>query len=246
MTVDAETGRQLKLGLLIPSANTMLERDAQAVLPPGVTAHFARMKLTRDEPEQLAALIDHAPAAAELLHDAGVDAIAFACTTGSLTGGLGYDGTIIERLTTAAAVPVTTTATAVIDALRAVQARSVALVTPYEPWLNDQVVTFLEGSGFEVCGRLGFGLPDPADIAAVAPSRIVDAVRAVDTDAADAVLISCTAFHGLEAVRRIGTALGKPVLSSNQVTLWKLAQLLGMPSVFATARDADLFRLDAR
>ena len=217
-----------KLGLLIPSANTMLERDAQAHLPPGVTAHFSRMWLTVDNVEQLAALFNLAPAAAELLAHAHVDAIAFGCTTGSLDGGLGYDRRIIEAVEEVTGIPTTTTATAVVDSLAAAGARTVALVSPYEPWLNDKVVHFLRESGFDVEGVFGFGLPDPADIAAVTPEQIVDAVRLVDTDRADAVLISCTTFRGLDAVALLGDTLGKPVLSSNQVTFRKLLDMVGV------------------
>lgn len=222
---------RVRLGVLVPSSNTMVERDAQAHLPPAVSAHFARMKITRDDPDQLAALADLAPPAAELLADAGVAAIAFACTTGSIHGGASVERDVIDRIEVVAAVPATTTATAVLDALVALDADRVALVSPYEPWLNDEVVEFLGRGGVAVDGVHGFGLPDPRDIAAVPPADIAAAVRTVDSDRVDAIVISCTAFAGVDAARLVRRELGKPVVAANQATFWKLGQLAGLPDI---------------
>jgi maleate isomerase len=224
-----------RVGLLVPSSNTIIERDAR-VLPQEVSAHVARMKITRDDDDQLAALIDLAPAAADLLADAAVEAIAFACTSGSLHGGPGYDDEIVRRIRAATGIPTTTTATAVVDALRAEGATRVALVSPYEGWLNELVTAFLEGHGISVGRVVGFGLPDPLDSAALAPERIAEAVRSVDSSDVGAVVVSCTAFQGLEAARLVAGELGKPVVTSNQATLWKLLDM----TVGAAGRPSEL------
>jgi maleate isomerase len=215
-----------RIGVLVPSSNVVLERDAALLLPAGVSAHFARMKITRDDDQQLAALFDLAPAAADLLADAGVQAVAFGCTTGSLGGGLGYDQRIIERVTGVTGLPTTTTASALVEGLRVEGAVRLGVISPYEDWLNAKVVGFLCASGFEVRAVHGFGLPDPLDIAEVTPEQIANAVPAVDSDAVDAVVLACTAMRGVEAVALIGEALGKPVLTSNQVTYWKLLDMV--------------------
>jgi maleate isomerase len=222
---------RVRLGVLVPSSNTIVERDAQTHLPPTVSAHFARIKITRDDPDQLAALADLAPPAAELLADARVAAIGFACTTGSIHGGPSREREIIDRIEAAAAVPATTTATAVLDALVALDAGRVALVSPYERWLTEEVVEFLAAGGVAVDGVHGFGLPDPLDIAAVPPADIAAAVRTADSDRAEAIVISCTAFAGVEAARLVRPELGKPVVAANQATFWKLGQLAGLPDV---------------
>ena len=216
-----------RLGVMIPSGNAVFERDARMVLPQTITAHFARMKLTRDEPDQLSGLIDHVPGAAGDLGDAGVDAIAFACTTGSLDGGLGYDRRIAEIIERESGVRATTTSTAVVEAFRALDARRLTIVSPYEPWLNEKVRSFLVDSGFEVAGVEGFSLPEPRGIEAVTPGQIAAAVRALDEDEVDAHFISCTDFRGVEAASLLGDELGKPVVSSNQATLWRLLAMVG-------------------
>ncbi|MFI6823874.1 aspartate/glutamate racemase family protein [Micromonospora sp. NPDC050187] len=223
-----------RLGFLVPSVNTVIERDLRLSLPATVSAHVARMSIIRDTPEQLAALADSVPGAATLLSHAAVDSIVFACTSGSLYHGLGYDGEITERITAAAGVPASTTSTAVVAALRSLGLSRVVLVTPYEPWLDELVGAFLGAHGIEVTATAGPALPDPLDTASVPPEEIAAAV--VDPGAADGIVISCTAFRGLEAARILRERFGLPVVSSNEATCWEGLRLAG--------RAPDTFPLD--
>jgi maleate isomerase len=208
-----------RLGLLVPSVNAIIERDLRLSLPEPVSAHVARMPITRDTPEQLAALAASVPGAAGLLAHAAVDSIVFACTSGSLYHGLGYDTEITERITEVAGVPASTTSTAVVAALRSLDLTRVLLLTPYEPWLDELVVGFLGAHGIEVTGTAGPALPDPLDTASVAPAAIADAVT--DLGRAEGVFISCTAFRGLEAAGILRDRFGVPVVSSNEATVWE-------------------------
>ena len=217
-----------RLGFLVPSANAVVERDAHLAFPGGVSAHFGRLKQTEDTPEQIRGLVDHVPEVASDVADAGVDVIGFACTTGSLDGGLGYDRRISEVITKATGIQATTTSTAVVAALRALGIRRPIIVSPYEDWLNAKVVHFLEASGFEVAGVFGFGRPKQRDLEAITPDQIVEAVRALNRDDADGCLLSCTGFRGFEAVEATENAIGKPVVNSNQATFW---QMLGMAGI---------------
>ncbi len=230
-----------RLGVLVPSTNNMLERDAHAILPVSVTAHFSRMKYDRDEADPLAALSHHAQTAAELIADAHMDAIAFGCTTGSLLGGLGYDRTIIAMIERVTGTPATTTASAMVEALQATGARRITLVTPYTHALNQKVIRFLESSGIEVENQFGFGIPDPDGIFVIPPEQIVDAVTRTDTSRADAIFLSCTAMRGIDAIGLLRGRVDKPVLSSNQATYWKLARMIGKPKLFQGNTYSHLF-----
>ncbi|MFF5260544.1 aspartate/glutamate racemase family protein [Actinomadura viridis] len=218
-----------RLGFLIPSVNAVLERDSRLALPASVSAHLGRMPMTRDEPEQLAALADAVPEVTGLLHHAGCDAVVFACTTGSLYEGPGYDTEITRRITAVTGRPASTTSTAAVAALRSLDLRRVVLVSPYEPWLDERVVTFLAAHGIEVTATAGPGLPDPRDSDSVAPAEIAAAAAEVAGDA-DGVFISCTAFRGLEAAGILRRSLGLPVVSSNEATFWEALRLVGRAS----------------
>jgi maleate isomerase len=219
-----------KVGALVPSSNSVFERDAMLTLPTGISLHTARMKLTHDDEEQLRGLLDHVPTAAADVVDAGVAAIAFACTTGSLAGGLGYDKRICELIEATADVPATTASTAVVEALTALEVERLVLVSPYEPWLNARVVEFLEGSGFSVAAMHGFSLTEGDAQEAVSPEQIAAVVRSLDADDVDGALISCTNFRGIEATHVLATQLDKPVVSSNGATLWRLLTLAQLPA----------------
>ena len=60
------------------------------------------------------------------------------------------------------------------------------------------------------------------------PGQIYRMIRAVDRPDADAVFISCTDFRGVETIRALEQDLGKPVFTSNQVTLWAMLRLAGV------------------
>ncbi|MFC7550251.1 hypothetical protein [Plantactinospora sp. GCM10030261] len=214
-----------RLGFLVPSANSVLEWDSRLALPPPVSAHFARIAMTRDEPDQLVALAEAAPGTAELLRHAGCTAVGFACTTGSLYRGLGYDAAISARVTEATGLPCATTATAAVDALRSLGLARVLLVSPYEPWLDALVVDFLAAHGIEVTGTLGPSLPDPRDTARATPAQIAGTVT--DLGPADGIFVSCTAFRGLEAATLLRQRFGCPVVASNEATFWGVARLVG-------------------
>ena len=79
-----------------------------------------------------------------------VDAVAFACTSGSLIKGLGYDALLAKRISEAAGCPALTTSGAVVDALKALKVRKICLATPYLEEVTDREVSFLEQNGFEV------------------------------------------------------------------------------------------------
>jgi maleate isomerase len=237
-----------RLGFLVPSANAVVERDARLALPDDVTAHFGRMKLTEDTPEQIAGLVDFVPQAARDVADAGVSVIGFACTTGSLFKGLGYDHEISDRIREETGIPATTTSSAVVDALRLLGIHRPIVVSPYEDWLNAKVVHFLTESGFEVSGVFGFGRPEQRALEAITPEQIVGAARSLDSWEADGCLLSCTGFRGFEAVKALEDAIGKPVINSNQATFWQMlrmariddsisgfGRLLEMPRVMASA-----------
>jgi len=76
-----------RLGLVVPSSNTAAEPAAVAAIPENVTVHAARMPLADVTVDSLDEMAADATAAGGRLADAAVDALAYACTTGSLLHG---------------------------------------------------------------------------------------------------------------------------------------------------------------
>jgi maleate isomerase len=157
-----------------------------------------------------------------------VDVIVFACTTGSLVHGLGWDRELIARIERASGRPATTTTTAVLEALRAVGATSLAIATPYIDELNRIERAFFTESGFRVVEIAGLGCATDAEIGRLDPEDAVALAERVDTPAADAVFISCTNFHCLPVLDSLERHLGKPVVTSNQAGAWAALRRIGI------------------
>lgn len=216
-----------RLGLLVPSANAVVERDVRRMAVGQASFHVARMPLTRDEESQIERLVEDAPGVAQMLVDAGVDVIGFCCTTGSLLKGAGYDREIIRELEGVTKVPVTTTATAVVKRLEMINVRQLLLLSPYEAWLQEKVIAFLEAHGFRVVREHHWSYTYPRDIESVTPRQIVDVAVRQHTSEIDAVFVACTDFRGVEAAIEIERSLGVPCVASNWATVWQMMELAG-------------------
>jgi maleate isomerase len=166
--------------------------------------------------------------AAALLVWADVDVIVFACTTGSLVHGVGWDREVAGRIERASGRPATTTTTTVLGALRAVGATTLAVATPYVEELNAIERQFLEASGFAVAAISGLGCATDAEIGRLDPADAISLVERVDTPEADAVFISCTNFHCLPAIASLERQLGKPVVTSNLAGAWTALRQIGI------------------
>ncbi|RKD95977.1 maleate cis-trans isomerase family protein [Halopiger aswanensis] len=241
---DRDRGdRRGRLGLIVPSSNTTAEPEFRAHLPDSITVHGARMALESVTVDELDAMSDDAARAAELLGHADVDAVAYACTTGSLIHGPGFDAELEERLERAAGVPAVATARSVVRALEALDAERIAVATPYTDELDAKEREFLEAAGFEVAALDGRGLAANTAIGELRPAearqQVIDLVGddrgdcdgfdGFDgLDGLDAVFVSCTNYRSLAAIEGLEAELGLPVLTSNGATLWDVCRVAGI------------------
>lgn len=221
-------GWRARIGLIVPSSNTTMESEFWRLLPEGVTLHTARVRLVRAVPEELKAMAGEAVKAAEDLATAEVDIIVYGCTTGSLLEGVGWEARLREAMERSSGVKVVTTALAVVEALRRLRVRRVAVATPYVEELNRREKRFLEDCGFEVVRMKGLGIERNAEIGRQPPWVAYRLAREVWTREADALFISCTNFRTLEVVEPLERDLGKPVVSSNTASLWLALRELGI------------------
>lgn len=212
-----------KLGFIVPSWNTVMEYECQRMAPAGVSLHFTRIAHTDDAEETLLHMIEAVPALADLLAHARLDAICFGCTGGSFVRP-GMDADIIEAIRERTGIPATTTATALVEAMREMGVAKVAVASPYPQWLNDRLCAFLENRGIEVVAERGQDVECPAFLP---PQNAAALAREVDCPEADGVFVSCTNFRVLEEVEALEAALGKPVLTSNTTALWHTLRTAG-------------------
>ncbi|MFW6000527.1 MAG: maleate cis-trans isomerase, partial [Halorubrum sp.] len=217
------------LGAVVPSSNTAVEAEFGEVAPEGVTVHAGRMRLDAVTAAALDAMADDAERAARLLGDAAVDAVAYACTTGSLLHGPGFDAELEAALADAAGAPAVATARSVDRALEALSVERVAVATPYVADLNEREREYLDALGYDPVVVDGRGLDENTAIGALDAGDAYRQARAVAADAdVDAVFVSCTNYRTLSAIPALEADLGVPVVTSNQATLWDLLGVAGV------------------
>jgi maleate isomerase len=225
-------GARGRIGLITLATDTSVLPEYARLMPEGVSVYPAPIVLPRGEvsPAALAEMLEdeQLERASELLVWAGVDIIVFACTTGSLVHGVGWDRELIDRIERASGRLATTTTTAVLEALRVVGATALAVATPYIDALNAIERRFLEASGFRVSSIAGLQCATDAEIGRLGPDDAVALAAAVNTPEADAVFISCTNFHCLAAVAPLEEQFGKPVVTSNLAGAWAALRQIGV------------------
>ena len=220
-----------QLGLIVPSWNTVMEYECWRMASQGISIHSSRIPHTEDSEEAFLHMVDTAPAAAEVLAHAKVNAICFGCTGGSFVKA-GYDQEIIDGIVAATETQATTTSTAINEALRYLKIESVAIASPYPEWLNDRLATFLEHCGFNVVSQRGLNVECPAFLP---PESAYKVASDSNCEEADGILISCTNFRSLEVIEQLEKDLGKPVITSNTASMWKLLQLAAVKEKVAGA-----------
>ena len=221
-------GWRARFGIILPSVNTTTEPEIYRCLPEGVSAHFTRMEFKETTHEYYQKMIDDVPAGVRMLTHADVDAIVFACTSGSLYGGFGYDQIIISKIKENSDAPASTTSTAVVESFKQMGVKRVSVATPYEDWVNDLEKKYFEDNGITVLNIKGLGLRG-LDVCEVHPERFYRFAKAQYRKEADAIFISCMGLRTLEIIPGLEAELQIPVISSNQATFWMLFRMCGIP-----------------
>jgi maleate isomerase len=231
MTPDREhpDGWRGRIGLIIPSSNRLSEPQLARYSPPGVQFHTTRLRMTGVHHAPPLETLERIRGAAAMLADAKVDLILFHCTANSMEGGPGADETIASAIREATGVPATTTATAILAALRALAMRRFVLLSPYSDETNAHEVRFLEGNGFDVLAAYGLNLPSSDAYISYPPDAWYERVMERLDDRADGYFLSCTNIRAFEIIEELEAATGKPVIASNQASLWHALRLIGVP-----------------
>jgi maleate isomerase len=230
------SARPARVGLMIPSSNTMMEVDFARDLPPGTALHTARMFMEDTTPAGENRMLDEfALPAARDLGTARPDVVVFGCTSAGALRGNDYDAELCERISELTGAPVVSTIRSVREAIEESGAASIGVITPYVDELNDRIRASIEADGIQVAGITGLGITDNFAIAEVGHDEIVAfAERALGLLAAGGVIdlafASCTNFGAMAARPAIAGRLGLPVVTSNQAVLAAAAARLQTPA----------------
>lgn len=180
-----------------------------------------------------------------LLERAEVDALMWACTSGSFVFGVDGAAQQAADLTEATGLPASSTSFGFVHACEALGVHKVAVAASYPEPVAQRFREFLADSGIEVTALGSHGIVTAAEVGTLDAAQVAAVATSVDATDADAVLIPDTAMHTLAYLEHLEEQVGKAVLTANQVTLFEGLRLLGevprlpgLGSLFQTERVA--------
>lgn len=213
----------IRLGMLTPSSNTVLEPVTSALLQgvPGVTLHFSRFKVTEIALDRGAlGQFDPAPMldAAELLSHAKVNCITWNGTSASWMG-LDADRALVASITRRTGIQATTCVLTMMAELRSRGMARIALVTPYTDDVQARIATRLAAEGITVVAERHLGIRDNFSFGLVDTQTLDGMVAAVAADRPEAIVVLCTNLAGAARVPAWEAEHGILILDSVALSL---------------------------
>ena len=237
--------RNYRIGQIVPSSNTTMETEVPAMLlahqiarpEDRFTFHSSRMRMKHVVKEELAAMDAESDRCALELSDARVDVLGYACLVAIMAMGHGYHRVSQKRLTERTAsndatAPVITSAGALIEALKVMKAKKIALVAPYMKPLTELVMNYIAAEGFEIVDHRALEIPDNLDVGRHDPAKLPGIVAGMDYKDADVIVLSaCVQMPSLPAVAQVEAQTGKPVLTAAIATTYAILKELKLDPI---------------
>ena len=218
------------LGLIFPPLNRGVPEEGIAMYGDRLKYVVTGLGVEQMTPEGFNAVIERVPAAAEKLAAAGAEAIELTGTSLTFYQGESFNQKLRQIVVDASGLPATTMSNGVIDGLKAVGAKRVAVATAYNDVVNERLRAFLIEHGLTPVVVTGMGIEAIVDVDKVTQNDLLEfgaRVRASAPDA-DSLLLSCGGFRTLELIAPLEAKTGVPVISSMPHGLWAGARLVGM------------------
>jgi maleate isomerase len=193
-------GWRARIGIVVPSVNTVMEPWAHRTVPPGVSIFASRMFIPPATTPEAFIEMDRTDGKSAIRQLSSVfpDVIAYGCTASSIVQGLAYDAHLRAEIEEAYAVPATTAAHAILTATQTLGATAVSIISD------------------------GFRLAEPE------PETLLELGLRGCNAKVDALIVSCLNTRSHTVIAALEQALGKPVITSTQATLWHALRLAGI------------------
>lgn len=205
-------------------------KDDDAPPPIQLPVTITTIGVDEHTPEALLETGSHhrlAEGTARMLAQHRVDSVMWACTSGSFVYGWEGAHEQARKLAEEAGLPASSTSLAFARAVEALGVRKLAVAASYPDELAGHFREFLRAGGSEVVNFAAHGVFTAEAVGRMGAEEIIAMLRAVDVPEAEAMLVPDTAMHSLGWVEEFESALGKPVLTANQVTVWEGMRIAG-------------------
>lgn len=219
-----EASSPSRIGVVVPSVNTVIEAWYPHAFPPDVSLATARMLIGASvTKESLREMDGHGLEAAKGLATCRPDVIVYGCTASSLVGGREYDLHLMEEMTRETGITTLTTTESVLRALAHLNVTTLAVASPYTEELGGAEVRFLVDNGHPVLSHAHLGILGGFDLAAPTGDEIREVGLRAWHDSkgkADALFIGCMNMRSHLVLEDLEAEIGAPVVSATQASLW--------------------------
>lgn len=222
--------QQIRLGLVVPSVNIVVEEWYPRAVPEGVSVHFARMLLGEGtSPERIVAMDrEDGARAIRQLATCRPHAVAYGCTASSIIQGHAFDERLRGEITEITGAPATTATDSIFAACRALGMQRVTAISPYPQAMDAAEQRFFAAGGIDTIAHACLGIADGFRLAEPDAEAILDLALAAWDPASDGLVAACLNFRSHLAIEAIEARIRKPVVTSTQAVLWHLLRLAGV------------------
>lgn len=218
------------LGMIFPPANYPVPPEARRLYPTGVRFLAEGVGLTKMTAEEYDRVFGRILPAAQKMAKEGANGISVMGTSLTFYKGAEYEHQLKVNVTKATGLPSTTMSTGIVEGLKVVNARKIAVATAYDEDVSHRLKVFLEESGFQVLSAKGLGIVSFKDRGPVTPDELLNFSASVyeGVPKADALVISCGALKTLDLIVPLEKRCKVPVVSSTPHALMASVRLVGL------------------
>src|SRR5438445_13835441 len=221
---------ETRIGVIVPSVNSIVEAWYPRIVPEAVSIHFARMLMPAGGSTERIIEMDRTDGrhAIHKLASCRPHAIAYGCTASSIVQGHAFDAHLREEIRHIACVPGTSATNSIFAACARLGMKRVTAISPYPAEVDAAEHKFFAEGGIETIAGAHLGITDGFRLAEPEPEAILDLALGAWDPASDGIIIACLNFRSHPIIDALEARIGKPVVTSTQATLWHVLRLAGV------------------
>jgi maleate isomerase len=228
-------GWRQKFGVLVPSTNTSVQPEFDAMRPIGVTNHISRIRIPNialNDNDDFNRLIDLIAAAQDEAVDSVMscepDRLVLGISAETFWNGLEASRALKKHLHERTGLPVSMGSEACQAALDLWNVKTIAVLTPYQPVGDANVVKFFEECGYAVKRIKGLKCASPVKIAHASEAELRAGLCELDGDDVDAIVQVGTNLAMARLAASAEIWLNRPVLAINTAIYWHALRQSGI------------------
>jgi len=220
----------IRLGVIVPSVNIVVEEWYPRVVPDGVSVHFARMLIAEGTSMEKIIQMDREDGMRAIRQIASCrpHAVAYGCTASSIVQGHAFDERLRGEIRHVAGAPATTATDSIFAACQALAIKRVTAISPYTEAVDAAEHRFFAAGGIETIAGAHLGITDGFRLAEPEPEAILDLALSAWDPRSDGLVAACLNFRSHPVIDALEARIGKPVVTSTQAVLWHLLRLAGV------------------